>query len=250
MTANPPDTPPQPPTDPQIAPADALPGGPKTSGHAVASLILGIVGPCTAGLASIAGLILGIVGLSKIKKSAGAIRGQGLAVAGIILSALGVLMLVLSPILVAILLPAFTGTLRSANEAQSKNNLKQLCTAAMVYATAHRQQLPPADTWPQYMCDVMGLTEEVLQDPADPEAGRGYAMNAAVAGMAMGASHEPDRTVLFFECKFGSPPSGGPELLPPEPRYRGGHIIAFCDGHVERVPPDELDNLIWDPRGE
>ena len=122
MTANPPDTPPEPPTAPRTAPSGAVPARPKTSGHAVASLILGIVGPCTAGLASIAGLILGIVGLSKIKKSAGAIRGEGLAIAGIILSALGVLMLALSPILVAILLPAIAGVRGKVRALTSMNN--------------------------------------------------------------------------------------------------------------------------------
>ena len=58
----------------------------KNSGLAIASLVCGIVGPCTLGLASIAGLILGIVGLKKIKAGGGAVGGRGLAIAGIIVS--------------------------------------------------------------------------------------------------------------------------------------------------------------------
>lgn len=249
MTANPPGTPREPPTAPQTAPADALPGGTKTSGHAVASLILGIVGPCTVGLASIAGLILGIVGLSKIKKSAGAIRGQGLAIAGIILSALGVLMLALAPILVAILLPAIAAARDQARAVMCMSNLRQITTAAQAYAADMKNRLPPPDSWPEKLLPYMG-SEDVLNDPSETAAGRAVAMNAALDDMHLDAVRDAGRTVLFFACAPGAPPAGGPELLPPEPRYRGGHIIAFCDGHVERVPPEELGNLIWDPRVE
>jgi len=58
---------------------------------------------------------------------------------------------------------------------------------------------------------------------------------------------EPGRTVLFFECNFGGPPSGGPELLPPKPRHAGKYVIGFCDGHVDAVPPEKVNQLIWDP---
>jgi hypothetical protein len=247
MTANPPDTPPQPATVPQTAPPGAVQTAPKTSGHAVASLILGIVGPCTVGLASIAGLILGIVGLSKIKKSAGVIRGQGLAIAGIILSALGVLMLLLSPILVAILLPAIATARGQARAVMCMNNLRQITMAAHAYAADRDNSLPPPDSWPEKLLPYIG-SEDLLNDPSDTAAGRAVAMNAALDDMHLDAVRDASRTVMFFACAPGAPPAGGPELLPPEPRYRGGHIIAFCDGTVDRVPPDELDHLIWDPR--
>jgi len=56
----------------------------KTSGKAIASLILGLfsfVGMCFTG---IPGLILGIMGHSEIGKSGGRIGGKGLATAGIV----------------------------------------------------------------------------------------------------------------------------------------------------------------------
>jgi len=60
---------------------------PKTSGLAIASLVCGISGIVTCGVSAIAGLILGIVALSKIGKSGGKIGGRGLAIAGIVVSA-------------------------------------------------------------------------------------------------------------------------------------------------------------------
>ena len=33
---------------------------------------------------------------------------------------------------------------------------------------------------------------------------------------------------------------------PPEPHGPDGYIIGFADGHVEVIPPEQIDNLIWD----
>ena len=58
----------------------------RTSGLAIASLVLGIVGFFCSIFTSIPGIILGIVGLGKISKSGGALTGKGLAIAGIVVS--------------------------------------------------------------------------------------------------------------------------------------------------------------------
>src|ERR1035437_4067181 len=57
-----------------VAPAET-----KTSGMAIASLVLGILGIC--GITALVGLILGIVALVKINRSGGRLSGQGLAIA-------------------------------------------------------------------------------------------------------------------------------------------------------------------------
>jgi formylglycine-generating enzyme required for sulfatase activity len=76
--------------------ATGAPGTSKTSGLAVASLVTGILGLCTAGLGGIAGLILGIFALRKIGRSGGALRGRGLAIAGLVVSVCTVLLWVLA----------------------------------------------------------------------------------------------------------------------------------------------------------
>lgn len=68
---------------------------PKNNGLAMASLVLGIVGAvtscCLVGiLPAIPGLILGLIGYSRVRRSAGREKGSGLAVAGIILSAVAI----------------------------------------------------------------------------------------------------------------------------------------------------------------
>ena len=245
MTTSPPDAPLQPPIDPQIVP----PGQPKRCGLAIASLVCGIIGPLTVGLTSIVAVILGIVGLVKISKSQGALGGKGLAIVGTVLGGLFLLALPFIALIAAIAVPAFVTARGKAQATMSMSNLKQLSMAAQVYAVERDGALPPPTGWPQELRKFYG-SDQVLKDPACRDGGRAYAMNAALRGMRLDSIANRGRTVLFFACAPGAPPAGGPELLPPKPRYRSGHIIAFCDEHIESVTPEELDRLIWDPKAD
>ena len=72
---------------PPPTPGSPPPPPPKTSGLAITSLVLGCLGLLTCGITSLVGLILGIVALVRINKSKGQLGGQGLALAGTIVSA-------------------------------------------------------------------------------------------------------------------------------------------------------------------
>ncbi len=64
----------------------------KTHGLSIASMVLGILSfVCTGFLTSIPGLITGIISLRKIKKSDGLLAGRGLAITGIVTSAVNLL---------------------------------------------------------------------------------------------------------------------------------------------------------------
>src|SRR5262245_53442310 len=85
--------------------ADESAGAPRTSGKAVASMVVGIVSLCLPVLipAAVAG-ILGILGLQDISRGRGRVKGSGFAIAGIVMA---VLSIVLIPVmLVAMLVPA------------------------------------------------------------------------------------------------------------------------------------------------
>jgi prepilin-type processing-associated H-X9-DG protein len=216
---------------------------PKWSRLAIASLVLAIAGPCTLGLGSVVGLILAIVALVKIGRSGGLLVGTGLAVACLVIAVLGIL--IVPPLAVAILVPAVHSAMDTARGQASMSNVRQLCIAACQYAVEH-DRYPAADTW----TEVLNVPETLFADPSDAAGGRGYAINAKVAGAKEGDVGRRGQTVLFFECAKGSPPAGGPELLPPEPRHGRGYIIGFCDGHVERVGDEGVGRLVWDLKGE
>jgi len=210
-------------------------GAAKTSGLAIASLILGILGFCTFGIAGIVGFILGIVGLIAISKSAGRLKGQGLAITGTVVSAVSLITLFIA-LLMAILMPALAQARDQGRTAVSLNNVKQLCLATLMYCDENEQKFPPCDNWP-----------DALKSYHVPGAARSYAMNAKLNGRRRTDISKPARTVLLFEARSGSPPAGGRELLPEKPYGLKGYVIGFVDGHVECVKPERLDDLIWEP---
>jgi prepilin-type processing-associated H-X9-DG protein len=124
-------------------------------------------------------------------------------------------------------------------------NLMVVTKAAIAYAAAHDNRLPPAFSWPQALATEENLPETALADPANPAAGRIFAMNAKLSNLLR--RDVGPTTVLFFECAPGSPPSGGAGLLPAQPRSPEGYAVAFADGHVELVSPQALKNLRWVP---
>jgi prepilin-type processing-associated H-X9-DG protein len=224
---------------------------PKTSGLAIAALVCGIAGLCTLGLGGIIGLVLSIIAMSKISKSAGHMAGRGLAIAGLIVSIVSIILIPFTVgVLMALLIPALTNARNAVYSAQSVNNISQLCKAAHLYTMDNNEQFPPPDTWPAVLKEKQGMTDQILADPANPKAGRAYAMNRRLAGVRASQVADPGRTVLIFECLPGAPPAGGPENLPPQPRRSFGYIIGFCDGHVATVPPEDLGSLLWDPKAE
>ena len=95
--------PPPPPGQPQYgAPA---PGAQKNSGKAVASLVTGLDGLLTIccgffAIVSIVAVVLGFLARKDIAASNGQLKGEGMATAGIVTGALGIILLVVSIVLV------------------------------------------------------------------------------------------------------------------------------------------------------
>jgi len=218
----------------------------KTSGLAIASLILAVCGFLTCGLTSIPALILGIVALCIIRKNAQQLKGQGLAIAGIVVSAISIVVVPFIAIMMAILMPAITRARTLAMTTLSQTNVRQICLAMHLYSDENDGRLPPADNWPAALNEYIG-NEKILKSPFAPHTGRSYAMNANLNGRKIKDIKQPQRTVLIFEVEPGSPPAGGRELLPDRPRGPRGYVIGFLDGHTEVVPPERLDELIWMP---
>ena len=102
-------------TAPPPPPIGALPTAGKTSALAVTSLVLAILALPTCGATALFGLICGIIAMVKVSNSRGALRGQGLALAGTIVSGV---FLILLPVLAAMLLPALAAAKQKAQANQ------------------------------------------------------------------------------------------------------------------------------------
>jgi len=71
----------------------------RTDGFAITSLVLGLL--WIGGIGALLAIVFGALGLRRIKESAGAISGRGLAVAGVILGCVGVLASAIAIVVVA-----------------------------------------------------------------------------------------------------------------------------------------------------
>ena len=113
---------------------------PETSGKAIASLIFGflfIFPP-----SSILAIVFGHLSYSEIGRSAGRLKGKGMAVAGLSLGYFGVALVPLL-IIAAIAIPNLLRARMAANQASAVGSLRLLNTAAFIYSSSYNEGFPP-----------------------------------------------------------------------------------------------------------
>jgi hypothetical protein len=108
----------------------------KTSGLAIASLILGILGAC--GITALLGIIFGIISLRQIRRSNGQLKGEGLAIAGLCVSAF-----MLLPASAGLFIPALAKAKDRAQQVQCANNMKQISLSLRMWANDNGDKFPP-----------------------------------------------------------------------------------------------------------
>ena len=203
---------------------------PRTSGLAVASLILGILGGLV--ITGLLGLIFGIMALVQIGRSQGRLRGQGLAIAGIVISGLALLFI---PIMAAMVFPIFMSSRGSARKAVCLSNVKNISLALQMYIADYDDRLPAADNW-------CGDLEEYVYNyhvficPVAGDLDSAYAYSSDLSGADLVSFADPVSTVAIFESDLGWNASGLPQdILPSEPRHLGGDNYGYLDGHAQWV---------------
>lgn len=106
-----------------------------TNGKAIGSLVCGVFFIFLP--AAIAAIILGHISRSEIRRSAGRLRGSGMALAGLILGYLGASVLPVLIIIAAIAIPNLLRSRMAANEATAVGSLRTLYTACVTYYSTY-----------------------------------------------------------------------------------------------------------------
>jgi len=127
------------PTSAAAGPASVLPpvpAGPvETSGKAITSLVCGLM--FFIPFAFVAAVIFGHLALSEIKKSAGRLKGDGLAIAGLVLGYMWVVSIPVVLIIAAIAIPNLLRAKMAANESSSVASMRTITTAQITYTASH-----------------------------------------------------------------------------------------------------------------
>jgi hypothetical protein len=133
----------------ETPPVSTIPAEPKNCSLAVWSLVLGILAivlsvVCLGPLFAIPAVICGHMAHSRIKRSAGALSGGGLALGGLITGYLSIALIPIIGMMAAIAIPNFVKARGSAQMNMCISNLRQIDGAKQQWALELKKQ--PTDT--------------------------------------------------------------------------------------------------------
>jgi len=213
--------------------------GAKTSGLAITSLVLAVLSPFTCLLTGLPAIIIGIVALVKIEKSAGQLKGKGLAIAGIAIPGAALPVVAL---LMGILMPALARVRQISFRMVCAENMSGLGKAMLIYANDYNDKFPTTSKWCDLLIGHAEVTKKSFCCKGAPEGPCNYAMNNNVE--KLGTRVPPDM-VLLFETHPGWNQSGGPEILTTDNHQGDGCNVLFVDSHVEFVRTKDINDLKW-----
>jgi type IV pilus assembly protein PilA len=107
----------------------------RTSGKAVASLVCGCF--LFAFPFSILAVIFGHLAVSEIRKSVSRLKGEGMAIAGLVLGYIGLAVIPVTLIIAAVAIPNLLRARMAANESSAAGSVRILVAAEIAYAAAH-----------------------------------------------------------------------------------------------------------------
>ncbi len=226
--------------------AIALP--PRSSGMALTSMILGILALvvvlpsiCLPPLAvlsfvlAIVGLVLGILALRAIARSNGESVGRGLAMTGIITSAIAEGVSLLLIVFIVTMAGSLVTAMRDMTTVASG---RTLFSAFEQYSMDNVGSFPSVHTWRSDIEVPASISEQQLKS---------WVMNEHLQGMRFREIPDPAKTVLAFEVNINGYTAADASLaeMSWSPHYR--YVVVFVNGQTREVSVDEVNELLWDP---
>jgi type IV pilus assembly protein PilA len=138
----------------------------QTSGKAIVSLVCGLL--FFIPFLFIAAIVSGHLALSEIRKSAGRLKGEGIAIAGLVLGYLSIVGIPFILIIAAIAIPNLLRARMVANESSAIGSVRTLEVAEVTYAASHPGQ--------GYTCSLSDLAKSAsITGPLATGQKNGYA---------------------------------------------------------------------------
>jgi general secretion pathway protein G len=140
---------------------------PRPSALAIWSLVLGILGVvlvvvCIGPLCAIPAIICGHLAYSRIKRSGGALTGEGMALAGLITGYIAIAIgMVLIPFMLAIFVPNFVKARETAQKNICIKNLRRIEGAKEVWALQNNKDTNSAPTMQELTTFFKGATNRI-----------------------------------------------------------------------------------------
>jgi type II secretory pathway pseudopilin PulG/uncharacterized protein YjeT (DUF2065 family) len=164
------------------APAAITPA--ETSGMAIVSLVCGLLFFLFP--VAIVAIITGHLSLSEIRKSAGRLKGEGAAIAGLVLGYMGIVAIPFILIIAAIAIPNLLRARMAANESSAVASIRTLNSAETSYVLAHADK--------GYTCALSDLADaHLIEPPLASGAVHGYVFSLqGCAADEIGALNRPN----------------------------------------------------------
>ena len=183
---------------------------------AIAALILAIVPTCIGQLVAI-GLAIGA--LVAISRSANKLKGQGIAIAGLIIACLSFLIF---PIMAGMLLPALARAREEARKANCEEHLSQFGKAIYAFTQDNQKRFPPSleALYPKYVASLKVFRCPSTED--EPPAHMSYEYRPPAPDAS------PDTPMAWDNFT----------------NHEGGRNVLFVDGSVRWLSEDDFQSLL------
>lgn len=208
----------------------------RTSGWAIASLICGIFGfvlPCL-----ICAIVFGILGRKEIARSNGTVKGAGLALAGLIISGMWILLIVIG-IVASIVIPMCLRSSAASPSMAPQGGIEVEVVSASDAACRANLAAVNAAIETYYMEN--GAMPPTLQSLVDAKYISADAFTCAACGEGAADPSYVDTTGAYAYNAFTGDQSDTPRLWSKVAGHSGRASVLYATGSIDVVPPDILN---------